>query len=60
MSKGLLPTAVGSYPKPDYITRARNQVARKDLAQEELDGEPKLPLGMALLGREPRPVGGLL
>ena len=37
MSKGLLTTAVGSYPKPDYITRARNQVARGAMSKEELE-----------------------
>ena len=37
MTKGLLTTAVGSYPKPDYITQARNQVARGDMAPEELE-----------------------
>ena len=37
MTKGLLTTAVGSYPKPDYITRARTQFARGELAQEELE-----------------------
>jgi 5-methyltetrahydropteroyltriglutamate--homocysteine methyltransferase len=37
MTKGLLTTAVGSYPKPDYIIRARNQVARGELAPEELE-----------------------
>ena len=29
MTKGLLTTAVGSYPKPDYITRARAQFSRR-------------------------------
>ena len=37
MTKGLLTTAVGSYPKPDYITKARSQFARGELAQEELE-----------------------
>ncbi|MBI4233130.1 MAG: methionine synthase, partial [Chloroflexi bacterium] len=36
MTKGLLTTAVGSYPKPDYLTKARNQVARGELGLEEL------------------------
>ena len=37
MTKGLLTTAVGSYPKPDYITRARNQFARGDIGAQELE-----------------------
>ena len=41
MTKGLLTTAVGSYPKPDYVTRARNQVARGELSQEELEEQEK-------------------
>ena len=36
MSKALLTTAVGSYPKPDYITKARAQVARGRMSREEL------------------------
>ena len=36
MSKGLLTTAVGSYPKPDYLTSARTQVARGKMSREEL------------------------
>ena len=36
MSKALLTTAVGSYPKPDYITKARAQVARGRTSREEL------------------------
>ena len=36
MSKALLTTAVGSYPKPDYITKARAQVARGRMGREEL------------------------
>ena len=36
MSKALLTTAVGSYPKPDYITKARAQVARGKMSREEL------------------------
>ena len=37
MSNGLLTTAVGSYPKPDYITRARAQRLRGDISAEELE-----------------------
>ena len=36
MSQGLLTTAVGSYPKPDYITRGRNQVSRGQMDPAEL------------------------
>ena len=36
MTIGLLTTAVGSYPKPDHITRARSKVARGQMAKEEL------------------------
>ena len=36
MTRGLLTTAVGSYPKPDYINRARAQVARGDMDPSEL------------------------
>ena len=36
MSKGLLTTSVGSFPKPDYLTRARNQVARGAMDSQEL------------------------
>ena len=36
MNRGLLTTAVGSYPKPDYITRARRQVVRDEMSKEEL------------------------
>lgn len=36
MTRGLLTTAVGSYPKPDYINRARTQVARGDMDPSEL------------------------
>ena len=36
MTQGLLTTAVGSYPKPDYITRARNEVARSRMDPAEL------------------------
>ena len=38
MTQGLLTTAVGSYPKPDYINRARTQVARGDMEPSELRG----------------------
>ena len=34
---GLLTTAVGSYPKPDYILRARAQVARGKMEPAELN-----------------------
>ncbi len=33
---GLLTTAVGSYPRPDYLTRARNQFSQGNLSREEL------------------------
>ena len=36
MSKALLTTAVGSYPKPDYITKARAKAARDQMSKEEL------------------------
>ena len=36
MTEVLRTTAVGSYPKPDYITRARSQVARDRMGREEL------------------------
>ena len=36
MTTGLLTTAVGSYPKPDYIIKARSQVARDKLGRDEL------------------------
>ncbi|MFQ6020315.1 MAG: methionine synthase, partial [Dehalococcoidia bacterium] len=35
---GLLTTAVGSYPKPDYLAQARNQFAQDKLTREELAG----------------------
>ena len=38
MTKGLLTTAVGSYPKPVYITRARSKAARGEMTREELRG----------------------
>ena len=37
MTRGLLTTAVGSYPKPDYILRARTQVAQKKMDPAELN-----------------------
>lgn len=37
MTKGLLTTAVGSYPKPDYLTQARSKAARKEIDPKELD-----------------------
>ena len=36
MTQGLLTTAVGSYPKPDYITSARARVSRGDMDRAEL------------------------
>ena len=36
MTTGLLTTAVGSYPKPDYIIKARSQVARDKMSRVEL------------------------
>ena len=36
MTRGLLTTAVGSYPKPDYLTSARNQVSRGRMDPTEL------------------------
>ena len=36
MSQGLLTTAVGSYPKPDYLQKARNQVAQGKMDPREL------------------------
>ena len=33
---GLWTTSVGSFPKPDYITKARSQYARKEISREEL------------------------
>ena len=36
MSHGLLTTAVGSYPKPDYIVKARAQVSRGKMDPSEL------------------------
>ena len=37
MSKGLLTTAVGSYPKPEALVRARNKVARGEMGLDELE-----------------------
>lgn len=34
--KGLLTTAVGSYPKPPYLLKARSQFAKKELTKEQL------------------------
>ena len=36
MSKGLLTTTVGSFPKPDYLARARNQFSLGKIGHEEL------------------------
>ena len=36
MTRGLLTTAVGSYPKPDYVNRARTQVAQGKMDPAEL------------------------
>ena len=36
MTRGLLTTAVGSYPKPDYLTRARTQAAQGKMDPSEL------------------------
>jgi 5-methyltetrahydropteroyltriglutamate--homocysteine methyltransferase len=33
---GLWTTSVGSFPKPDYILKARGQFARKEISREEL------------------------
>ncbi|MBI2887573.1 MAG: methionine synthase [Chloroflexi bacterium] len=37
MTKGLLTTSVGSFPKPDYLLRARNQFAAGKLPARELE-----------------------
>jgi 5-methyltetrahydropteroyltriglutamate--homocysteine methyltransferase len=37
MSKGLLTTTVGSFSKPDYLQKARNEFARGKLERAELD-----------------------
>jgi 5-methyltetrahydropteroyltriglutamate--homocysteine methyltransferase len=36
MTRGLLTTTVGSFPKPDYLQKARNQHAAGKLSDEEL------------------------
>jgi 5-methyltetrahydropteroyltriglutamate--homocysteine methyltransferase len=36
MSKGLLTTTVGSFPKPDYLARARNESSLGTLTREQL------------------------
>ncbi len=36
MTDALLTTSVGSFPKPDYLIKARNQLARKEIGREEL------------------------
>ncbi|MCJ7510443.1 MAG: methionine synthase, partial [Dehalococcoidia bacterium] len=36
MSKGLLTTTVGSFPKPDYLTQARNQFSLGKISRQEL------------------------
>jgi 5-methyltetrahydropteroyltriglutamate--homocysteine methyltransferase len=36
MSEGLLTTTVGSFPKPEYLTRARNQFSMGKMGREEL------------------------
>ena len=38
MSKTLLTTSVGSFPKPDYLTGARAQVQRGQMSPQELEG----------------------
>ena len=37
MSRGLLTTSVGSFPKPDWLQQARNKAGRKELLSQELD-----------------------
>jgi 5-methyltetrahydropteroyltriglutamate--homocysteine methyltransferase len=37
MSKGLLTTSVGSFPKPDYLVKARSKAARGEITSEELE-----------------------
>ncbi len=37
MSKGLLTTSVGSFPKPDYLVKARSKAARGEITAEELE-----------------------
>jgi 5-methyltetrahydropteroyltriglutamate--homocysteine methyltransferase len=36
MSRGLLTTTVGSFPKPDYLVHARNEFSRGKLTRKEL------------------------
>jgi 5-methyltetrahydropteroyltriglutamate--homocysteine methyltransferase len=36
VTKGLLTTTVGSFPKPDYLTRARNQFSLGKIGRQEL------------------------
>jgi len=36
VSKGLLTTSVGSFPKPDYLARARNQFSLGKIGRQEL------------------------
>ena len=38
MTKGLLTTSVGSFPKPDYLVKARGRAARGEITAEELEG----------------------
>ena len=37
MTKGLITTTVGSFPKPPYLQKARNQFSAGKLSREELD-----------------------
>ncbi len=37
MTKGLLTTSVGSFPKPDYLVKARSKAARGEITAEELE-----------------------
>ena len=37
VSKGLLTTTVGSFPKPDYLAQARNQFSLGKIGREELE-----------------------
>ena len=36
MSRGLLTTTVGSFPKPDYLAQARNEFSLGKLTREQL------------------------
>ena len=38
MTKELLTTSVGSFPKPDYLIQARSKVARGEMDKKELEG----------------------